>query len=398
MILLQVAMASPDVCEFEDDNLEDNFFGAIFKNDIDTATMLATVGQVDLNATNVQHKTPLFLAIEHENIPMVQMLINFGADINKPSYCGTQCYFETPVVTSARMERIDLVEMFLEHECELEGSGLKEGKTALQWAASYGDITMAKLLLDKGADINWIGPYFQTVLHYATLGDHPDMVKWILEKGAEIGVNGDGRSPLHIAAVRGNTAIVKHLIKHKCELDTIDKFNFSPFSLACLRGHFSIVKHFMDNSSPGTDLNLNDGLLRSAECGHLEVIEYLLSHNADVNTLNSLGESPLSIASRGQYISVQLLLQNGAKLNVVDKRGYTPLQHAVLREQIDIATTLIRHGAYLHTHCATVDSPLQMSVLVANARLVRCLLEAGCHLSLEKWFRYEISSHWLWYK
>ena len=62
-------MASPDVCEFEDDNLEDNFFDAIFKNDIDTATMLATVGQVDLNATNVQHKTPLFLAIEHENIP-----------------------------------------------------------------------------------------------------------------------------------------------------------------------------------------------------------------------------------------------------------------------------------------------------------------------------------------
>ena len=383
-------MASADVCEFDEGTAEDDFFDAIFKNDLDAATVLATVCEVDLNATNIQHKTPLFLAIEHENIPIVQMLINFGADINKPSYCGTQCYFETPVVTAARMERMDIVEMMLEQHCELEGRGLKEGKSALQWAASYGDITLARLLLDKGADINWIGPYFQTALHYATLGDHPDMVKWLLEKGAEIGVNGDGRSPLHIAAVRGNSTIAKHLIKHKCELDTMDKFNFSPFSLACLRGHFSIIKHFMDNSTPGTDLDLNDGLLRSAECGHVEVIEYLLNHNADVNALNPLGESPLSIAARGQYISVQLLLQNGAKLNVVDNRGYTPLQHAVLREQIDIATTLIRHGAYLHTYSATVDSPLQMSVLVANARLVKCLLEAGCHLSIEKWFRYDI--------
>ncbi len=380
-------MASADLCDFEDCNVEDSFFDAVFRNDLDTTTMLATTGEVDLDATNIQHKTALFLAIEHENFPMVQMLINFGADINKPSYYGTQCYFETPIVTAARMQRMDIVELLLENKCELEGVGLKEGKTALQWAASYGDMTMAKLLLNRGADVNWIGPYFHTALHYATLEDHPDMVKWLLERGAEIGVNGDGRSPLHIAAVRGNMKIVKHLIKHKCELDTIDKFNFGPFSLACLRGHFAIVKHFMESCGPGTDLNLNDGLLRAADSDRPEVIEYLLERNADVNTLNHLGESPLSIAARGPFPSVSLLLKHGAKLNVVDKRGYTPLQHAVLREQIDTATTLIRHGCYLHTFCSTVDSPLQMSVLVANARLVKCLLEAGCHLSREKWFR-----------
>lgn len=378
-------MATADVCDFDGYNVQ--FFDAIFKNDLDSATLLATTGEVDLDATNIQHKTALFLAIEHENIPMVEKLISLGADINKPSYCGSQCYFETPVVTAARMERLDLVDLFIENKCELEGNGLKEGKTALQWAATYGDITMAKLLLSKGADVNWIGPFFHTALHYATLGDHPDMVKWLLEKGAEIGVNGDGRSPLHIAAVRGNLVIVKHLVKHKCELDTVDQFSFTPFSLACLRGHFPIVKHFMDNCSPGTELNLNDGLLRAAECGHLKVMELLLGHNADVNTLNKSGESPLSIASRSQLSAVSLLLENGAKLNVVDRRGYTPLQHAVLREKIDIATTLIRHGSYLHTMSPMVDSPLQMSVLVANARLVKCFLEGGCHLHLEKWFR-----------
>ena len=369
------------------ENLEDALFGAIFRNDLDTLTVLASQGEVNLDATNSAYKTPLFLAIEHENIPMVHTLIEYGADINKSSYCGTYCYYETPVVTAARTQRVDLIELFLEKGCELEDSGMKEGKTALQWAATYGDIPTAELLYDKGADINWIGPYFHTALHYATIADQPQMVKWLLEKGAEIGVNGDGRTALHIASVRGNFAVVKHLIKHKCELDTVDKFNFTPFSLACLRGHFSIIKHFMDSASPGTDLDLDDGLLRAAECGHLNVIEYLLKNNACVNAANNLGETPLSIAARGQFVSTQVLLQNGAKINVVDKRGYTPLQHAVLREQIDIATTLIRHGAYLHTYSPTVDSPLQMSVLVANARLVKCLLEAGCSLVKEKWFR-----------
>ena len=50
------------------------------------------------------------------------------------------------------------------------------GKTALQWAATYGDVDMAGLLLAHGADINWVGPYFHTALHYAATADQSHMV------------------------------------------------------------------------------------------------------------------------------------------------------------------------------------------------------------------------------
>ncbi len=379
-------MACTENGEGLQESLEEALFESVRKNDTHSVALLASMPGVDINRTNSTHKTPLYFALERENKAMVKLLFNHDADVNVASYCSAHCAFETPIVTAARMQRKDLVELILNENCELECVGSKEGKSALQWAATYGDIPMAKLLVSNGADVNWIGPYFHTALHYATLSDKPDMVLWLLEHGSDISINGDGRTPLHVGAVRGNLSIVKHLIKHKCEIDVRDNFNFTPFSLACLRGHFTIIKYLMEHADPGTEFNMNDGLHRAAELGHLAVLKFLLSKGAQVNSINSLGESALAIAVRGQFQSVQLLLENGAGINLVDKRGYTPLQHAVLREQIDIATTLIQHGAYLHTNSPTVESPLQICCTISNPTLVKCLLDAGCDLTKESWF------------
>lgn len=375
--------------EMEDDidlSPEELLFSAIHNDDLDMATYLITIEGVEVNITNSTHKTPLYLALEHLNECMVTLLLDQGADINQSSYCSTACAFETPVVTAARLERLDFVEMFLNRGCEMEGLAIREGKTSLQWAATHGNIPMARQLLSSGADINWIGPYFHTALHYATMAERSDMVQWLLDNGAEISINGDARSPLHIAAVKGSFNIVKILVKHDCEMDTRDSFNFTPFSLACLRGHVDIVEYMGENCKTGTNLNLNDGLQKAAECGHLKVIKYLIHKGADVNSVNSSGESALSIASRGQPQTVDVLLAHGATLITVDNRGYMPLQHAVLREQVDIALKLICHGAPLHTWCDNTESPLKISLAISNPVLASCLLEAGCNLEKEPWF------------
>lgn len=52
--------------------------------------------------------------------------------------------------------------------------------------------------------------------------------------------NGDGRTSLHIAAVRGNFNIVK-VIADKARVDVKDSFGFSPFSLSCLRGKLPVI-------------------------------------------------------------------------------------------------------------------------------------------------------------
>ena len=137
---------------------------------------------------------------------------------------------------------------------------------------------------------------------------------------------------------------------------------------------------------PNESLDLNDGLCRAADSGHVEVLQFLLENGAEVNSVNSFGESALAIASRGQYHSASKLIAHGAKMNTMDNREYSPLQISLLRDQIDIATLLILHGADLHTDSKVTDSPLKLAISTSNPVIVKYLIQAGCNINREQWF------------
>lgn len=53
------------------------------------------------------------------------------------------------------------------------------------WAAGYGQLSSATLLLEAGADKNFQGPEGQTPLHLAAAYGHHDVVKLLLNYGAD---------------------------------------------------------------------------------------------------------------------------------------------------------------------------------------------------------------------
>ncbi|KAI0229415.1 hypothetical protein LSAT2_020160 [Lamellibrachia satsuma] len=355
------------------------FLNAVMDDDFDTAAVLAGCSEVNVNMSNGASKKPLFLAVENASLAMVKLLLSHGADMNETSYNSVHCTYETPIVTAVRLQHSDIVEFLLEHGCQLEPNACpRGGKTALHWAATYGNITTAELLVSHGADVNWIGPYFQTALHYATIAKKATMVTWLLHNGAEITVNGDGRSPLHLAAASGDFDIVKQLLAHKCEVNIRDDYLFTPLSLASVQGHLDIVTYLMDIGSDATLSNVNSAFLKATERGHMNIMEYLFSKGADVNAVNSLDESALSFAARGQYNAVVFLLDKGANLHVIDQRGYTPLQLSLLREQTRIAIVLIQHGCRLLSSSHVSETPLQIAYQISNPFVMKCLLQAGC--------------------
>ena len=378
--------SQPEDC-VEEPTTSDLLFDAIREGDTKKIADLKEISDFDINICNVTQKRALYFAIEAGNLLMVKTLIKHGANIDATSFCGTYSTFETPLVTAARLQQREIAKYLLEEGCVIDlYRNSHPGKSALQWAATHGDIGLGKLLLLKNVDLDYMGPHRHTALHYAVLKDHEDMAKWLLKQGAAISLNGDGRSALHIAAVRGNLPIVKELLLCGCDPSLKDSFDFTSFSLACLRGHLAIIKCLMAQSAVRTQKALDDGLLRASECGHLPTLRYLIDNGANVNAKNIIDETALSIAARGQYYSAKFLIENGALLTVVDKRGYTPLQQAILREQVDIASMLVQHGASTHACSSSTESPLQIACTISNAMLVKCLLDAGCDLQQESWF------------
>jgi hypothetical protein len=71
------------------------------------------------------------------------------------------------------------------------------GSTPLNTAAVFGQTAVAKLLIEKGADVTTTNTDGNTALHIASFLAHTDFVKLLLEKGASINVkNRRGETPL----------------------------------------------------------------------------------------------------------------------------------------------------------------------------------------------------------
>lgn len=61
----------------------------------------------------------------------------------------------------------------------------EQGLTGLMWAAGYGQLGSARLLIKWGANVNFRGPKSETTLHLAAAYGHHDLVKLLLNNGAD---------------------------------------------------------------------------------------------------------------------------------------------------------------------------------------------------------------------
>ena len=86
--------------------------------------------------------------------------------------------------------------------------------TAIQIAANKGQLAVVKLLVEKGADINYKHPVTKmTSFQLAAYENYPEVVKYLASKGADINAKMRGGISI-IRAIRdeGNTKMVDFLI------------------------------------------------------------------------------------------------------------------------------------------------------------------------------------------
>ena len=84
---------------------------------------------------------------------------------------------------------------------------LLRGGTPLQWtslhyAAYYGHLEIAEILISRGADLDADDPYYSTPLYLAAEQGYPEVVEFLISKGAKVNVKSSrsGYTPLHRAA------------------------------------------------------------------------------------------------------------------------------------------------------------------------------------------------------
>src|SRR5438445_2801181 len=78
-----------------------------------------------------------------------------------------------------------------------------DGVTALYIACEAGNVELAKLLINRGADVNLPVSWQRTPLYAANKGGYADIVKLLLDNGANPNQVAKAQTPLHVAAENG---------------------------------------------------------------------------------------------------------------------------------------------------------------------------------------------------
>lgn len=107
------------------------------------------------------YKTPLIAATIGRRVPVVQLLIARGADLN-----ARTLFSDPPLLLASQAGAEEIVTLLLKGGADLGVRG-KEGRTALMEAAVAGHPGTAKILIEGGADVRATDEMGKTALVYA---------------------------------------------------------------------------------------------------------------------------------------------------------------------------------------------------------------------------------------
>ncbi|MBN2246266.1 MAG: ankyrin repeat domain-containing protein [Candidatus Aminicenantes bacterium] len=150
-----------------------------YKGHLDGVELLLEHG-ADIEAKTSFGHTPLLSSLRWDRIGVTRFLIEKGADVNPTTELG-----RTPLIVSAVEGNSELARLLLENHADTSIKDNNYKRTALHFAALYGQFDIVDALAKKGSDVNEKDASGRTAFDYACRYGHENVAKRLKSSGAE---------------------------------------------------------------------------------------------------------------------------------------------------------------------------------------------------------------------
>uniref|UniRef100_A0A0R3RJC3 ANK_REP_REGION domain-containing protein n=1 Tax=Elaeophora elaphi TaxID=1147741 RepID=A0A0R3RJC3_9BILA len=315
----------------EADDLEriEAFLDAAYKADYQTISNNLAYG-LSADVMDDDHTTALQIASAQGNLPVMQMLLNCGASVDKCNHCGF-----TPLLHAARNGKAEAIQLLIRHGADPFRTTFY-GTTAFSLACAGGHLNVMAMLREYVSQTRRRAPtpliaaiaakQYQTVIHlqFAGIIKHPCR---------------DIFYDLDAFRVAEQLLDIKMIVLLR---DLGLQLSNQSASLAKLTNHTSQESQAVETPRNIVDIRC---LIRDH---HVALVDWIMSLN-DFSGL-APGTTPLMYAAIvGNVTMVRTLLKHNCDINAT-YCGFTPIMIAIVCGNDALTQYLIKKGASLSTN------------------------------------------------
>ena len=238
-------------------------------------------------------------------------------------------------------------------------------------AAINGRAENVAYLLSKGANIEhrtkappprnyvWGDPILRsktsfwnsTMMHAAASGGHNDIVRLLLTKNVSFTkVNGVNLTAIQLAAENGHLEVVQVLHKHGAQLDHLS------LQYAAFKGHANVVAYLLKFGVEDICMRCDGSFYWLQNRTRYQAASLDHSNNAvlsdDKFKIFCQSALHLAVAKNHTEVAQLLLSQEYKAVHCIDFTGRTPLHEAVRQNHVEMAELVIKSGAKISHQCS----------------------------------------------
>lgn len=161
-------------------------------------------------------------------------------------------------------------------------------------------------------------------LHHALHGNHFDILKLLLDNHSLPPDDANiyyQRTPLHLAAMKGDLDAAQELIAHHAKLDLEDRWGKTPLIMSEMNQHYAVAIALIESGAriDREKIDVQELLFEAIHLGSVAAMQILSTNGANIVDRNPEGLTPRQVAEETDHSEIKEILKRSGTFGLAAK-------------------------------------------------------------------------------